>query len=424
MGGDGCLSFRREKFIEFGGPDGGDGGKGGDIWFFADRNIGTLLDLARRPKLLALDGHKGMGGNKTGWSAEDLVVPVPIGTVIYKNDRLLADLSKEGDRVLVAKGGRGGRGNLSFKSQRITTPRIAEKGQPGESAELELELKLIADVGLAGFPNAGKSTLLSRMSHARPKIADYPFTTLVPHLGVVEHKKSSFIMADIPGLIEGAHTGKGLGDDFLRHVERTRLLVHMIDPLGFMGTGAVDGIRVIEGELKSFSSRLATKPRLMVVNKLDLPEGAKVLEAVKRRYRARKVFGISCATGQGIPELADFLLTELQRLPKDAGFKMPPSEMLHHEVLPGYKVTKEQGVWHVRGPYVERVANMTDMRLPEAIARFQLAIKKIGVDKSLKKAGAREGDDVRIGSVEFVWTDAPFEAPPRLPRTRRIRLEQ
>ncbi|MBI4349050.1 MAG: Obg family GTPase CgtA, partial [Elusimicrobia bacterium] len=267
------------------------------------------------------------------------------------------------------------------------------------------------------------STLLSRMSHAKPKVADYPFTTLVPHLGVVEHKRASFIMADIPGLIEGAHTGKGLGDDFLRHVERTRLLVHLIDPLGFMHTKALDGIRVIEHELKSFSGRLAAKPRVMVVNKLDLPEGTAVLEAVKRRYPARKVFGISCATGQGIPELADFLVTELQRLPKDAGFVMPPSEEHHHEVQPGYKVTREQGVWRVRGPYVERIASMTDLRLPEAVARFQLAIKKIGVDKTLKKAGAKEGDDVRIGSFDFVWTDAPFEPPPRLPRTRRIRLE-
>lgn len=347
---------------------------------------------------------------------------MPIGTVVYKNDRLLADLSSPGDRVLVAKGGRGGRGNLSFKTQRSTAPRIAEKGQPGEVAELELELKLIADVGLAGFPNAGKSTLLSRMTHARPKIAEYPFTTLAPHLGVVEHKGSSFIMADIPGLIEGAHAGKGLGDEFLRHVERTRLLVHLIDPLGFGERDAHDGIKVIEEELKAFSSRLAAKPKVLVVNKLDLPEGPDVLAKVKSRYRARAVFGISCATGRGIPALADYLLTELQRIPRAVTVEEPPAEAQRHEVRPGYEIIRERGGWRVRGPYVERIASMMDMGLPESVARFQLAIKKIGVDKSLKKGGIQEGDAVRIASIEFEWTDAPFEPPPRLPRTRRVRI--
>ncbi|MBI4422582.1 MAG: GTPase ObgE [Elusimicrobia bacterium] len=421
-GGDGALSFRREKYVEFGGPDGGMGGKGGDIHLVADATLGTLLDFSRRPRLLAGDGRNGKGANKTGEGAEDMVIKVPIGTVVYKNDRLLADLAKPGDRVLVARGGRGGRGNLSFKTRQNTAPRIAEKGEPGEAAELELELKLIADVGLAGFPNAGKSTLLSRMTMARPKIAEYPFTTLAPHLGVVEHKRYSFVMADIPGLIEGAHAGKGLGDAFLRHVERTRMLVHLVDPMGFGGRDALDGIRVIEGELKAFSSRLAAKPRVLVVNKLDLPEGPVVLEAVRRRYRARRVFGISCATGQGIPELSDFLVTEVQTLPRESGPVVPGPDRESLEVKPGFLIERVSGGFRVRGPYVERIATMADMTLPEAVARFQFALKKIGVDRALKKAGIREGDAVRIGDVEFEWTDAPFARLPRLPRTRRVRL--
>ena len=417
------MSFRREKYIEFGGPDGGNGGKGGDVWLVADSNLGTLLDLARRPKVVAKDGENGKGANKTGLGAEDLVISVPLGTVVYKNDRLAAALAKDGARVLIAKGGRGGRGNLSFKTRFNTAPRIAEKGQPGEVAELELELKLIADVGLAGLPNAGKSTLLSYLSQARPKIADYPFTTLAPHLGVVEHKGSSFIMADIPGLIEGAHAGKGLGDEFLRHVERTRLLVHMVDPMGFGSQDAMAGIKVIEGELKAFSSRLAAKPRVLVINKLDLPEGSGVLEAARKRWRKRKIFGISCATGQGVPELVDYLLTELQRLPREIGEAPPPLEKEEVRVKPGFEIFRSSGAFRVRGPYVERIANMTDLGLPEAVARLQLALRKIGVDKALKRSGVREGDTVRIASFEFEWTDEPFSPPPRLPRTSRVRLQ-
>ena len=387
----------------------------------ADPNLGTLLDFSRRPHLIAQDGHNGKGANRTGEGAADLVVSVPLGTVVYKNDRLLADMAHKGDRVVVAKGGRGGRGNLSFKTRQITAPRIAEKGAPGELAELELELKLIADVGLAGLPNAGKSTLLSRMSEARPKIAEYPFTTLAPHLGVVEHKGSSFIMADIPGLIEGAHAGKGLGDEFLRHVERTRLIVHIVDPLGFGGQDALTGIRVIEGELKKFSARLARKPRILVINKLDLPEGPVVLEAARKRYRSRKIFGISCATGQGIPALADHLLTALQSLPRELTPALPSERELVH-VKPGFEVTRSGGTFRVHGPYVERIAQMTDLSLPEALARFQLALKKIGVDRALKRSGVREGDMVRIAGIELEWTDEPFVAPPWLPRTGRTRL--
>ncbi len=423
QGGDGCLSFRREKYVEFGGPDGGDGGRGGDVYLVADRNLGTLLDFTRRPHLEALSGENGKGANKTGRGADDLIVSVPIGTMVYKRDQLLADLVEEGQRVLVAKGGRGGRGNLSFKSQRNTAPRIAEKGEPGEQAVVDLELKLIADVGLTGLPNAGKSTLLARLSRARPKIADYPFTTLAPHLGVVEHKRSSFIMADIPGLIEGAHRGKGLGDAFLRHIERTRLLVHLVDPLGYGGKSAEDGVRVIEAELKSFSARLAKKPRVLVVNKMDLPEGPVVLRRLRGRYRTRPVFGISCASGQGVSELADRLAEELARLPREGEGAARPAGPEKLLVSPGFEIRRRQGGFEVSGAYVERIVRMADLSLPESVARLQLALRKVGVDRALRKAGIQNGDVVRVAGHEFEWSDAPFAPPPRIPRTRRTRIQ-
>lgn len=407
-GGDGCLSFRREKFIEFGGPDGGDGGKGGDIYILSDRNVSTLLDFTYSPHLIALSGENGKGSQKTGAGAPDMVVKVPTGTVVYKNSVLIADMSQDGQKILVARGGRGGRGNLSFKTHRNTAPRIAEKGEIGEESEVDLELKLIADVGLVGFPNAGKSSLLARLSNARPKVADYPFTTLSPNLGQVKHKDVAFVLADIPGLIEGAHRGKGLGDEFLRHVERTRLLVHLVDPMGFGDAKAVDGVRVIEKELKAFSHLLASKPRVLVVSKMDLPEGPAVLKKLKTKYKARKVFAISSATGEGVDKLLDQLVTQLSRLPREtadagtAGAGRVPREVVR--VRRSFEVSRESsGVYRVRGEDVERLASMTNFGQPEAVERLQNIMKRIGVDKTLKKAGVREGDMVRIGKIEMEW---------------------
>ncbi|MBI3550226.1 MAG: GTPase ObgE [Elusimicrobia bacterium] len=410
-GGDGCLSFRREKYIEFGGPDGGDGGKGGDIVLLSDRNCNTLLDFTYSPHLIAKSGENGKGSQKTGAGASDMVVRVPVGTVVFKNGAFLADLDKDGEQVLIANGGRGGRGNLSFKTHRNTAPRIAERGEPGEESEVDLELKLIADIGLVGFPNAGKSSLLARLSNARPKVAAYPFTTLTPHLGQVKHKEVAFVMADIPGLIEGAHRGKGLGDEFLKHVERTRLLVHLVDPMGFGAVKPVDGVRTIENEIKSFSHILASKPRVLVVSKTDLPEGPEILKKVKTRYRARKVFGISSATGDGLDKLLDFLVRELARLPKDdpergAGTRTKKPEREVVRVKRSFEVFREKsGVYRVVGDDVERLATMTNFVQPEAVERLQNIMKRIGVDKFLKRAGIREGDMVRIGSVELEWSE-------------------
>lgn len=422
-GGDGCLSFRREKFVEFGGPDGGDGGKGGDVYLEASPRLTTLLDFSLRPHVRGDSGAHGKGSNKTGEAGADVVLPVPLGTVIYGGGQLLADLSVPGQRVLAARGGRGGRGNLSFKSRLRTAPRLCEKGAPGESAVLELELKLLADVGFVGLPNAGKSSLLARISKARPKVADYPFTTLAPHLGVVSHKGVSFVAADLPGLIEGAHAGKGLGLAFLRHAERTRVLVHLVDWAGFCGKGPEEGLRVIEAELSSFGAGLARKPRILAVNKMDLPGAREAFKGLAARRRSRRPLLLSAATGEGIETLLDRLIEELSR--HSLAQAPPPAEPAPLLVRrpPGFKVEPMGGgVFRLSGAFVERAAAQLDAQLPEAVERFQRALKRIGVDRALKRAGIVEGDAVRCGGLEFEWGDRPARRLPRLRRDRRTRI--
>ncbi len=420
-GGNGCLSFLREKYLEFGGPNGGDGGKGGDVFLEASPRITTLLDLAQRPHLKAASGGHGKGGDKTGEAGSDLVVPVPVGTVVFRDGVLVADLHKAGQRYLAAAGGRGGRGNLSFKSRLNTAPRLCEKGAPGDRVTLTLELKLLADVGLVGFPNAGKSSLLSRITAARPKVADYPFTTLSPNLGVASHKGVHFVVADIPGLIEGAHRGKGLGTEFLRHVERTRLLVHLVDPAGFGDKDALSGVGAIETELKSFSRVLAGKPRVLAVNKLDLPGAEGVLKKLRARLRARKVLGISAATGEGVDALLDRVIEELSRHPAPETFDEEAARgAARVKVEPGFRVEPQGGgVFLLKGPFVERAAAMLETTLPEAVDRFQRTLKKIGVDKALKRAGIRDGDEVRCGCFQFEWSDKPYAPLHRLRRRHK-----
>ncbi|MBI3551589.1 MAG: GTPase ObgE, partial [Elusimicrobia bacterium] len=407
----------------FGGPNGADGGKGGDVWLEASTHLTTLLELARRPHLEAERGSHGKGGNKTGLGGKDTVVPVPVGTVVYKDGALAVDLCRPGQRYLAARGGRGGRGNLSFKSRLNTAPRIYEKGAPGESTTLELELKLLADVGFVGFPNAGKSSLLARISAARPKVADYPFTTLSPNLGVCEHKGVSFVAADIPGLIEGAHAGKGLGHEFLRHVERTRVLVQLIDPAGYAGEDPVEGIKTIEHELKSFGPRLAEKPRLLAVNKMDLPGADAVYKKVRSRYNKAKPLAISVATGEGLPALLDRVLLELSRNPGTRRIDEALAEGGLVKVEKGFSVRRAAaGVYQLQGRFVERAAAMLDGTLPEAVDRFQRALKRIGVDRALRQAGIEDGDAVRCGSVEFEWSDAPHKRLPHIRRHKRTRI--
>lgn len=400
-GGAGCISFRREKFVPMGGPDGGNGGKGGDVYLEADPHLTTLLDLTYRPHYRAEDGHAGQGSNKFGRSAPDLTIRLPLGTVIYQGGAVLADLKEPGRKLLVAKGGRGGRGNASFKTGRHTAPRLAEKGEPGEAVTLELELKIIADVGLVGFPNAGKSTFLSRISAARPKIADYPFTTLTPNLGVVNIKGRQAVVADIPGLIEGAHEGKGIGDEFLRHIQRTRVLIHLVDITGFNEKTPYENYRIINNELARYSKELLKKPMLIAVNKMDVSDADKLLSKFKGHLRGKKIYPISAVTGAGVDSLLKALLHALDTVPAPEEVVVEPVKRYVYE--PDFTIAKEGDIYIVRGAKVEKLAAMTDFNQEEALRRFQNILKKMGVEKALEERGIRVGDTIRITGREFTY---------------------
>ncbi|MBR4355290.1 MAG: GTPase ObgE [Elusimicrobiaceae bacterium] len=411
-GGDGCLSFRREKFIEFGGPNGGCGGKGGDVILQADPNLTTLLELAYNPHIEAQNGEKGGTYNKTGRAGEDRIVRVPCGTIVRQDGQLMADLTQPGQQFIAARGGNGGRGNQSFKTRNNTAPHIAENGQPGQEATLILELKVLADLGLVGFPNAGKSTFLSRISAARPRIADYPFTTLNPNLGVTLHKGISFATADIPGIIEGASEGKGLGHQFLKHIERTRVLLHVVDPEGFDGMSAEESIKVIEKELKAFDKKLAQKPRIIAINKMDLPSAKKVYEAIKKKHKKQKVFLISAATGEGVTGVLDEIVKILAATPVEI---ITPEEKktVTHKVEPIFTIERgEDDVIYITGKKIEEFIAMTNFSQPEAVARLRGIFKKIGLEKALNKQGVQEGDTIVVGGREFEWNgDLDEEAP-------------
>jgi len=314
-GGNGCISFRREKYIPKGGPDGGDGGKGGDVWFEASNDVDTLLDFAGKHHWRAEDGRPGSGANCSGLDGNDLVIRVPAGTQIYDEDLgelLLMDMNEAGMKIRICRGGRGGKGNKAFATSTRQTPRFAQKGQAGKERNLKLILKLIADIGLVGLPNAGKSTLLSRCSAARPKIASYPFTTLEPMLGIVELSDyRRFVMADLPGLIEGAHKGAGLGIDFLRHIERTRIIVHILDIMPLDGSEPVDNYKIIRKELLSYSKELGKKKEVIVINKIDLDPEGETLKKIKKKFKG-KLFTISAVTGKGVKELCEVLYKLVQ----------------------------------------------------------------------------------------------------------------
>jgi GTP-binding protein len=402
-GGDGCISFRREKYVPFGGPNGGNGGKGGDIYFEADPHKTTLLDLSYRPKFKAEEGKKGQPSDKYGRCGEDLTIKVPLGTLVFKNGELFADLKTAGERVLTAKGGRGGRGNASFKTAKNTAPRIAEKGEPGESAEINLELRLIADVGFVGLPNAGKSTLLAQISAAKPKIADYPFTTLSPNLGVVDYKGRHFVAADIPGIIEGAHEGKGLGLEFLRHIRRTKVLIHLIDISGFDGD-PYENYKVINNELKKYSKYLAKKHIIIVLNKIDLPDCEKHIKAFKKHLKAKKFTMISAATGEGVDKLLAEIVKMLDKPLKfnaEEEIEIIPVKKYIYE--PEFKIHMEDGVFVVTGKKVETLTEMTKFSEDDALRRYQNILKKMGLEDELEKMGCKSGDSVRIGYLEFEY---------------------
>lgn len=414
-GGDGAASFRREKFIPFGGPDGGHGGKGGDIWFEATSNVTTLSEVAFHPHITVPNASPGGGNKRDGAKSEDKTVYVPVGTVVKRDGKIIADLKEDGQRFLAAKGGRGGRGNTAFKTQFNTAPRISEKGEPGESFEVILELSILADVGLIGFPNAGKSTLLSVISAAKPKIADYPFTTISPNIGMVSHKNKTFAIADIPGLIEGAHDGKGLGDVFLRHILRTKLLVHLVDPQGFQGIAPVDAVKIIENELKSFSPLLAKKKIIIVVTKADIPGAEDVYKKLKARYKKRDVFLISSAASKGLNKLLDRIIKVLPEIKDPEVYK--PEEKARTaapEVKKGLILRRDpDGIMRVEGEKILKIVAMTNFSQLDSWDRLRRIFKVIGLDKALKKAGITAGNIVRIGTREFEWSDEPL--PSRKP---------
>ncbi|MFA6914466.1 MAG: GTPase ObgE [Endomicrobiia bacterium] len=399
-GGDGCISFRREKYVPLGGPDGGNGGKGGDVFIETDNKKITLLDLSYRPKFHAEDGSKGENSNKYGKYGKDLIIKVPLGTIIYKSNELFADLKEIGQSVLVAKGGRGGRGNSSFKTQNHTVPRIAEKGEPGETSEIDLELRLIADVGLVGFPNAGKSTFLSIVSSARPKIADYPFTTLEPNLGVVSLNDRQVVIADIPGIIEGASQGKGLGFEFLRHIKRTKVLIYMIDASGFDGKDPYEVYKVLKKELKQYSKFLSNKHMVIALNKMDIDTASDNVKQFKKKVKSKNIYTISNMTKEGIDKLI-FDVIKLLDLPIDEEeiASIPVKKYIYE---PDFVINiDEDGVFIVSGKKVEILVEMTKFNEEEALRRFQNILKKMGVDVALEKKGCKVGDTVRIGKFKF-----------------------
>jgi len=401
-GGDGCLSFWREKYVDMGGPDGGNGGKGGDIYLESNPHRKSLLDLMYKPHFHADSGENGKGSNKYGRGAEDLIVVVPVGTVIYRDGKVITDMKKPFEKMLIAKGGRGGRGNAAFKTQRVTAPKLSERGEPGEEFTLELQLKLLADVGLVGFPNAGKSTLLSRLTSARPKIAAYPFTTLNPNLGVASWKNTKLILADIPGLIEGASEGKGLGHEFLRHIERTRMLFHLIDLQGFEGHKPAQTFKMINKELALYSPILAKKEMIIVANKMDLTDSAKALKDLRKKIPKLRIFPISSATGEGLEKLLEYAAGRVAKL--QAQEDVPePAEPIRFVVERDFEVERKGDQYFVRGKKAERFAAMTNFHQQEAVRRFQNILKKMGVEKELARQGAQPGDSVRIGKIEFFY---------------------
>lgn len=406
-GGNGIVAFRREKYVPMGGPAGGDGGRGGNVVFVADEGLSTLMDFKYRKHFKADRGAHGQGKNMHGAWGEDLVVRVPVGTVIRDDDtgEVIADLVRSGQEVVVAQGGRGGRGNARFSSSVHRAPSISENGEPGEERWIRMELKLLADVGLVGFPNAGKSTLISVISAARPKIADYPFTTLVPNLGVVQTRdKDSFVVADIPGLIEGAHQGSGLGHQFLRHIERTRVLLFVLDTAQTEGRDCLEDYEVLRRELQAFNQDLAGRPFLIAANKMDLPEAEANFKRLQTRF-ADKVIPISAATSQGIEVLIDRTWELLSQVPREEVLVGEVEVIRRFEEEEPFNIEKIDGVYEVTGKRIEKLVAMTNFNTDEGLQRFQRSIEKMGLEQALKNMGVKEGDTVRIKDLEFDYTE-------------------
>lgn len=413
-GGNGAVTFRREKFVNLGGPNGGDGGRGGSIIFVADEGLLTLVDFKYRQHYKLPRGENGLKQNKHGANGDDLYVKVPVGTIIRNDEtgEILGDIIHKDQEIVVAKGGRGGRGNARFISSKMRAPEIAENGEPGEEMWLRLELKLLADVALVGMPNAGKSTIISTVSGSKPKIADYPFTTLHPNLGVVQLEPgTSFVLADIPGLIEGAADGVGLGHRFLRHIERTRLLMHVVDMSGMGETEPWEDFKVIDNELKLYREDLAERKRIIVASKMEMPDSEENLAEFKKHIPKNKdgedyeIYPISAVTGMGVNDLMWKAYHMLKDVPIPSGISAdmkitkPVTEKL-------FTVTKdEKGIWQVTGKRVERLVIMTNWDHEDSLRRLQNILVKMGIDEAMREAGVQDGDDVEIAGKEFTYSE-------------------
>ncbi len=407
-GGDGCCAFRREKYIQMGGPYGGNGGHGSSIKFVVDTGLHTLIDLRYMKMIKGDKGENGSGKNQNGKNADDVIIKVPQGTIITDIDTglIIADMKNVGDEIIVAQGGRGGRGNTAFKTQSNPCPSFSENGEPGEEKVLKIELKLLADVGLVGLPSVGKSTFLSKVSKAKPKIAEYHFTTLTPNLGVVKTSDNrSFVIADLPGLIEGASTGAGLGDKFLRHIERTKVIAHIIDMSGVEGRDPIDDFNVINHELEEFSPKLIKKPMIVIANKMDMLESEENLKKFKKKVKC-EIYPISAINNEGIDKVLIKLADMLDSIQDEPLYE--EGEYLSHvlykfEKTKPYTIEKIDDYYVVRGEEIEKLFKMTKFSSEEGVLRFAKKLRKLGIDDELEKMGAKEGDIVKILDFDFEY---------------------
>lgn len=407
-GGDGCMAFRREKYVAMGGPFGGNGGKGGDIIFKVDEGLRTLIDLRYQKHIKASSGENGQGKNKNGKNATDMIVKVPLGTTIKDNETgaIIGDLTKNGEEVIVAYGGRGGRGNVTLATRSNPCPSYCEYGEPGENRKVKVELRMLADVGLVGLPSVGKSTILSMVTNANPKIASYHFTTLSPNLGVVTSEDYSYTIADLPGLIEGASDGLGLGHKFLKHIERTKIIAHIIDMSGIEGRNPYEDYLTIRKELENFSPKLIQKPEIIIANKMDIESSKKNLEEFKQKVKV-PIYEVSAIQNKGLDEVLK-ALKELVKNTKDE--VLFPEEVQESHVLYKFKkekpftIIKENNTYIIKGAIVEKLFQMTNFNTEESFFRFSSKLRRMGIDDELEKMGIEEGDIVKILDYEFEYT--------------------
>lgn len=407
-GGDGCTSFRREKFVPMGGPDGGNGGRGASIIFKVDKNLKTLVDLSYRKIIKAPKGENGKGANKYGKNAEDIIIMVPEGTTVIntKTNEVMADLITDGEEFVAAKGGRGGKGNKSFATHDVPAPKFSEKGEPGEEVIVKLELKVLADVGLVGMPSVGKSTILSVISASKPKIAAYHFTTLNPNLGVVKLKNGeSFVMADLPGLIEGASEGIGLGTLFLKHAMRTRILAHVVGMGSSEGRDPIEDYKIIRNEICKYSEILKNKKEVVIASKMDLENSKENLEKFKKAYPEILVIPISCYEMTGIEEMLTKLNDILKDIPKEDLYPKESFKMYKYEDLKPYSIKRDGNIWIVSGKEIETLLLMTKFNEDEGVLRFARKFKGMGIEDELESLGAKKGDEVQILDYMFTFKD-------------------